>query len=256
MNLKIENWAFDAHKHVEYHSQFKYCKTIPEYAFDVIRYIPYASVESKITSFMNTLNTQLPSPLNNTPAPPPNLPNNVTKNKMNHNTTNETNNEKDHSPGNGEKANITQPAFIDLEDCNGISSPSNDLSTLENLLNDDENNTTANNTTNSYSDNNKSNTNESPNNIEGNSTNNLSSSNNSNNSSNSNSSKSSNKSNSTPPNTDPADVLNFVRTQLQSTFKYNSPVNEYGMWGEGAGRKSGEGEGGERVRVREGEGRA
>jgi hypothetical protein len=30
-------------------------------------------------------------------------------------------------------------------------------------------------------------------------------------------------------NNEGADVLNFVRAQLQNTFKYNSPVNEYGM---------------------------
>jgi hypothetical protein len=159
---------------------------------------------------MNAINTQITT-LTNT--------NNSTS-TMNHNNTNDTSNEKTeggNSPTNmnGEKPNIkAQPSFMDIE-CNGISSPP-DLS-LDNFLNDDEPSTTtatntSNTNTNSYIDN-KTNIKDLQN-IDG-----INPS--------TNTSSKSNKNGST--NSDDIDVLNLVRAQLQNSFKYNSPVNEYGM---------------------------
>eukprot|EP00026_Physarum_polycephalum_P006719 Phypoly_transcript_06770.p1 GENE.Phypoly_transcript_06770~~Phypoly_transcript_06770.p1 ORF type:complete len:285 (+),score=27.18 Phypoly_transcript_06770:262-1116(+) len=130
--LKIENWVFDAHKHVEY--------------------ISYASYEAKIASFMNNINAKINLSSTTTNSNP---------HKITHTNTNELNNiksESDHSPlhMNGEKTNniitnigtnninnINTNTFLDIE-CNGISSPSADLS-LDNFLNnDDETNNTTN----------------------------------------------------------------------------------------------------------------
>lgn len=187
VNLKIENWVFDAREHVEY--------------------VPYASIDARIASFMNNISAQLPA--NAT------LTNNNNTNKTNHNT-NTTNNEKMEEI-NGEKTNNNNNSamFLDI-DCNGISSPSTDL-TLDNFLNNDEDISTTNtNINNNNSSDTKTNTNKEIIQIDG-----ISPDNNS-------SGKNNIKNNNGNISSD-TDVLNIVRAQLQNTFKKNSPVNEFGI---------------------------
>jgi len=236
VNMKIENWVFDAHKHVEY--------------------LSYTSYEAKIASLMNNINAQMNSSPNTT---------NNNSNKMNHTNTNETNRvktETDDSPihMNGEKTNsnlnantststntntntnctnntnslhsintnntTTQPSFLDME-CNGIHSPSNDLSLDTFLNNNDEDDETSDNTS-SYTNNTESKTNNNTNSYT-NHTESKTNNNTNKDTPNLDGSSNSCNSKSSHANNDGADVLNFVRAQLQNTFKYNSPVNEYGI---------------------------
>ena len=190
-------------------------------SLNLLRYITYTSIEAKLTSFMDTIATQL------NPQ--------TTASKTNHNYIN-TNNDKtevDYNSPNEEKTSITtgetptttttttttHSSFLDLE-VNGINSPSNDL-TLDNFLNDDQSSTID---IHSFSSDDKPNINninkESHNNEEGN---------NSIGKDSSGSIGSDGGSKSNGVSGDGVDVVGLVRTQLHSTFKYNSPVNEYGM---------------------------